>query len=91
MRPRSFPERGRYISWAVHPSSAQLGGDRHRRTLVDRATAPQYYGSERVETGSFNWTTSASSYNYENAIFISDPEVAARYKTEFQHLWAQAR
>lgn len=44
-----------------------------------------------VETGSYNWTTSATSYNFENAIFIRDLKVSARYEEEFQHIWAQAR
>ena len=49
------------------------------------------FDKDLVETGSYNWTTSASNYNFENAIFIRDPRVAARYEAEFQHIWAQAR
>ena len=64
------------------------GGFRGRRSLMHNKFA--VFDGNRVETGSYNWTTSANSYNYENAIFISDPEVAARYEREFQHLWAQA-
>jgi mitochondrial cardiolipin hydrolase len=63
-------------------------GFKGQRSLMHNKFA--VFDSKRVETGSFNWTTSANSYNYENAIFISDPEVAARYEKEFQHLWAQA-
>jgi phosphatidylserine/phosphatidylglycerophosphate/cardiolipin synthase-like enzyme len=44
-----------------------------------------------VETGSFNWTTSAENYNYENALFIADPAAVARYEEEFQHIWSQAQ
>lgn len=44
-----------------------------------------------VETGSFNWTTSADSYNFENAIFIADPAVVSRYEGEFDKIWRQAR
>jgi phosphatidylserine/phosphatidylglycerophosphate/cardiolipin synthase-like enzyme len=44
-----------------------------------------------VETGSYNWTTSATSYNFENALFIRDPVVSARYEEEFEHIWAQAQ
>jgi len=43
-----------------------------------------------VETGSFNWTTSADQYNFENAIFIADPAVAASYEGEFERIWKQA-
>lgn len=63
-------------------------GFKGRRSLMHNKFA--VFDAQSVETGSFNWTTSANSYNYENAIFISDPEIASRYEKEFQHLWAQA-
>jgi phosphatidylserine/phosphatidylglycerophosphate/cardiolipin synthase-like enzyme len=49
------------------------------------------FDGKLVETGSYNWTTSASSYNYENAIMIRNPQVSARYEEEFARIWAQAR
>lgn len=42
-------------------------------------------------TGSFNWTTSADGYNYENAVFISDPSGVARFEDEFERIWSQAQ
>jgi phosphatidylserine/phosphatidylglycerophosphate/cardiolipin synthase-like enzyme len=44
-----------------------------------------------AETGSFNWTSSAESYNFENALFITDPTIAARFEEEFERIWSQAR
>jgi phosphatidylserine/phosphatidylglycerophosphate/cardiolipin synthase-like enzyme len=44
-----------------------------------------------AETGSFNWTTSADRYNYENALFIADPAVVSRFENEFDLIWSQAR
>jgi phosphatidylserine/phosphatidylglycerophosphate/cardiolipin synthase-like enzyme len=41
-------------------------------------------------TGSFNWTTSADSYNFENAVFISDPTAVGRFTEAFERLWSQA-
>jgi len=38
-------------------------------------------------TGSYNWTANAEHFNYENAIFISDPETISRYQEEFNKLW----
>ena len=38
-------------------------------------------------TGSYNWTESAEHYNYENAIFISDPETIKKYQQEFDNIW----
>ena len=64
-------------------------GFRGQRSLMHNKFA--VFDGNKVETGSYNWTTSATSYNFENAIFIVDPEVAARYEKEFQHIWAQAR
>lgn len=65
------------------------GGYRGRRSLMHNKFA--IFDGTGVETGSFNWTTSATSYNFENAIFIEDPKVAARYEREFGHIWALAR
>lgn len=65
------------------------GGYRGQRSLMHNKFA--IFDRELVETGSFNWTISGSSYNFENAIFIADPEVSARYEREFDHIWAQAR
>lgn len=42
-------------------------------------------------TGSFNWTTSADDYNFENALFLSDPAIVARIEEEFERIWSQAR
>lgn len=41
-------------------------------------------------TGSYNWTLNAEENNYENAIFISDPETIAQYQKEFDRIWAPA-
>ncbi|HZT71175.1 MAG TPA: phospholipase D-like domain-containing protein [Terriglobia bacterium] len=65
------------------------GGFRGQRSLMHDKFA--IFDGILVETGSFNWTTSAANYNFENAILIRDPEVAARYEREFEHIWAQAR
>ncbi|PIQ88687.1 MAG: phospholipase [Candidatus Omnitrophica bacterium CG11_big_fil_rev_8_21_14_0_20_42_13] len=38
-------------------------------------------------TGSYNWTKNAESFNYENAIFLSDPEIIKQYQSEFDDIW----
>lgn len=38
-------------------------------------------------TGSYNWTENAENFNYENAIFISDPNVINQYQKEFDKIW----
>ena len=38
-------------------------------------------------TGSYNWTFSANNRNDENLMVIDDPEVIARYQSQFEKLW----
>jgi phosphatidylserine/phosphatidylglycerophosphate/cardiolipin synthase-like enzyme len=45
---------------------------------------------ETVETGSFNYTASASSRNAENVIVLHEPAVAQRYGQEWDRLWAES-
>ncbi|EUD10809.1 phospholipase D family protein [Providencia alcalifaciens] len=42
-----------------------------------------------VQTGSFNYTSSAVKRNAENVIVIKDKEVAKAYVTEFDRLWSE--
>jgi phosphatidylserine/phosphatidylglycerophosphate/cardiolipin synthase-like enzyme len=49
------------------------------------------FDGKLAETGSFNWTTSAENYNFENALFVADPAVVARFEDEFQRIWRQAQ
>lgn len=44
-----------------------------------------------VETGSFNYTKGAAEKNAENVVWMRDyPDVAAKYRQEFVHLWQQS-
>lgn len=43
--------------------------------------------SKLLITGSYNWTYSAERFNYENAIFIIDPNVIKEYQREFNKIW----
>lgn len=38
-------------------------------------------------TGSYNWTANAERFNYENAVFISDPAIINQYQKEFDKIW----
>ena len=40
-----------------------------------------------MQTGSFNYTTSATSFNTENQIYISDENAIKRYQENFEILW----
>jgi phosphatidylserine/phosphatidylglycerophosphate/cardiolipin synthase-like enzyme len=64
-------------------------GYRGNRSIMHNKFA--VFDGNLAETGSYNWTTSADSYNYENALFIGDRAVVGRYEDEFQSIWSQAR
>ena len=44
--------------------------------------------NEIVITGSYNWSDSADDDNFENAVVIKCPEIAAAFTQEFERLWA---
>lgn len=55
----------------------------HNKFIVADASA--------VETGSFNYTSSAEKRNAENALVITgEPETARQYQTEFNRLWNES-
>jgi phosphatidylserine/phosphatidylglycerophosphate/cardiolipin synthase-like enzyme len=45
---------------------------------------------ETVETGSFNFTSSAESRNGENVTVVHDREVALQYSREWSRLWTES-
>ena len=45
------------------------------------------FDNKLLITGSYNWTNNAEHNNYENAIFISDPETIKKYQQEFDNIW----
>ncbi|MEK7375947.1 MAG: phospholipase D-like domain-containing protein [Candidatus Margulisiibacteriota bacterium] len=47
------------------------------------------FDDTEVVTGSYNWTQGAENYNFENAIFINDPEIARQYSAEFNRLYSE--
>jgi phosphatidylserine/phosphatidylglycerophosphate/cardiolipin synthase-like enzyme len=73
-----------------HGISVRLSrGYRGDRSLMHDKFA--VFDGALVETGSFNWTVSAARYNFENAVFLSDPVVVRKYAEEFGRIWDQAR
>lgn len=45
------------------------------------------FDGKLLVTGSYNWTYNAEHNNYENAIFISDPETIKKYQQDFNTIW----
>lgn len=45
------------------------------------------FDGKEAFTGSYNWTENAEKFNYENALFIDDPNVIEGFKNEFEGLW----
>ena len=48
------------------------------------------FDGKLMVTGSYNWTNNAEHYNYENAIFITDPNVIRQYQKDFDSMWGNA-
>ena len=65
------------------------GGFHGERSIMHDKFA--IFDGQTVETGSFNWTSSADRYNFENLVFISSATVAGRYEDAFQRIWGQGR
>ncbi len=45
------------------------------------------FDDKLLVTGSYTWTEYAEKFNYENAIFIDEPDVVEKYKKEFKSLY----
>lgn len=58
----------------------QEGSMHHKFTIVDR---------NWLQTGSYNYSYAATSYNAENQIYLKDPELVLKYREGFENLWAQ--
>ena len=48
------------------------------------------FDGKLMVTGSYNWTNNAERFNYENAIFITDPNVIRQYQKDFDSIWQSA-
>jgi phosphatidylserine/phosphatidylglycerophosphate/cardiolipin synthase-like enzyme len=48
------------------------------------------FDKKLLVTGSYNWTNNAEHFNYENAVFISDPEIINQYQKEFDNIYNSA-
>ncbi len=48
------------------------------------------FDAERLVTGSYNWTEYAEKFNYENAIFIDEPDTIKSFQEEFESLYGKS-
>lgn len=48
------------------------------------------FDNKLLFTGSYNWTNNAEHNNYENAVFLSEPETITQYQKEFDKIWVLA-
>ena len=44
------------------------------------------FDGKSMVTGSYNWTNNAEHFNYENAIFITDPNIIVAYQKDFDNM-----
>ena len=50
----------------------------HKFAVIDAKT---------LVTGSYNWTRSASTGNFENLVLLSEDPIVAQFTEEFERLW----
>ena len=77
----------------VLPRLAALCTPASRNRAGDQATHDQHdkfaiFDGRLLVTGSYNWTSSAEAWNYENALFLDDPALITRYAVRFERLLA---
>ncbi len=49
------------------------------------------FDGKTVITGSYNWSNSAETRNYENVVVLHDSKIALAYHSEFERLWRDFR
>ncbi len=67
----------------VKKISAPRDGIMHNKVAI--------FDSKLVFTGSYNWTTGAEHYNYENAVFLEDNELIFEFQKQFNDLWEKGK
>lgn len=65
----------------VKSIQGRLGGQMHHTFII--------FDSRRVFTGSYSLTEYAEKFNYENALFLEEPPLIARYKAHFHELFGE--
>lgn len=45
---------------------------------------------KHLVTGSYNWSTNAEKYNYENCLILEDSQLIRKFSLEFDKLWKEA-
>ena len=60
----------------------QEGHMHHKFTIVD---------GRRLQTGSFNYSKKSGRKNYENQVYLVDPQIVSKFVQEYEHIWQAAR
>lgn len=66
---------------AIKFAEGRLGGQMHHTFII--------FDSREVFTGSYSLTEYAEKFNYENALFIEEPLLVAKYKAHFNELFGE--
>ncbi len=74
----SLEDEGVPVRWAPNPSGGIM---HHKFAVID---------GRMVLTGSYNWTESADTLNDENLMRITDEQLAGRFESAFEELWARS-
>jgi mitochondrial cardiolipin hydrolase len=73
--------KGRFPFRLAHGRNGAGSKMHHKFALLDNSV---------LLTGSYNWTAESEEQNYENLLILSEPELIATYRPEFEALWAEA-
>jgi len=68
--------------FSVKTVHGRSGGIMHHKFAI--------FDGDLLLTGSYNWTDNAEHHNFENAIFLTDPNTIKRYQEEFNTIWINA-
>ncbi len=68
-----------HLGFSLKRMTSPTGGIMHNKFMI--------IDGRLLFTGSYNWSASAESYNYENALFLTGGTTIQKYRSEFEILW----
>jgi phosphatidylserine/phosphatidylglycerophosphate/cardiolipin synthase-like enzyme len=73
------------VAATAEGSKLQIRIGRQRGIMHNKFTIVD---GKMIETGSFNYTNSATDRNNENQIYLAKPSIVDRYKKRFEEIWS---
>ncbi|HHT9119286.1 MAG TPA: phospholipase D-like domain-containing protein [Candidatus Hypogeohydataceae bacterium YC41] len=80
-RPTSLVPFLREQSLEIKLVQGRMGGQMHHTFII--------FDNKKVFTGSYSLTEYAEKFNYENALFLDEPQLVAKYESRFNELFGE--